>query len=150
MSIINNEDDNNDAITFLLDEENGDKNNEDNIKKIMDEFNKDIEFEQVNTSWLTHSGETDIDYILHKSNYQNDELFYEQEYTVKDLLKICNYYGLDKDIKTSKCKKQDIIATIIYFESLPENFEIVHKRNKMWTYIIELLNDPKMKKYVIF
>jgi hypothetical protein len=55
MSIINNEDDNNDAITFLLDEENGDKNNEDNIKKIMDEFNKDIEFEQVNTSWLTHS-----------------------------------------------------------------------------------------------
>jgi hypothetical protein len=84
------------------------------------------------------------------SNYRNDELFYDQEYTVKDLLKICNYYGLDKDIKTSKCKKQDIIATIIYFESLPENFEIVHKRNKMWTYIIELLNDPKMKKYVIF
>ena len=150
MSIINNNIDNNDAITFLLDEANDDKNNEDDIKKIMDEFNKDIEFEHIKSSWLINSGETEIDYFLHKSNYRNDELFYDQEYTVKDLLKICNYYGLDKDIKTSRCKKQDIIATIIYFESLSENFEIVHKRNRMWAYITELLNDPKMKKYIIF
>ena len=70
--------------------------------------------------------------------------------TVKDLLKICQYYGIDKNIKASKCKKQDIISTIVFFESLPENFKIVNKRHKMWACISELLSDPKMKKYIIF
>jgi hypothetical protein len=71
-------------------------------------------------------------------------------YTVKDLLKICNYYGLDKGVKLSKCKKQDIIDTIIYFENLPENAQICQQRKKMWEYIRELMDDPKMKQYVIF
>jgi len=70
--------------------------------------------------------------------------------TIKDLLKICQYYGIDKDIKASKCKKQDIISTIVFFESLPENVKIVNKRHKMWACISELLSDPKMKKYIIF
>jgi hypothetical protein len=70
-------------------------------------------------------------------------------YTVKELLKICNYYDMEENIKNSKCKKQDIISTIQYFESLPENIEIVQKRKTMWFYITELLNDQKMKKYVI-
>jgi len=70
--------------------------------------------------------------------------------TVKDLLKICQYYGIDKNIKASKCKKQDIISTIVFFESLPENVKIVNKRHKMWAYIVELTNDPKMKKYIIW
>ena len=66
------------------------------------------------------------------------------------MLKICSYYGIDKDVRISKCKKQDIISTIIYFESLTENIEIVKKRNRMWAYITELLNDPKMKKFIIW
>ena len=70
--------------------------------------------------------------------------------TVKDLLKICQYYGIDKNIKASKCKKQDIISTIVFFESLPENDKIVNKRHKMWACISELLSDPKMKKYIIW
>ena len=80
----------------------------------------------------------------------NDENYYNNEYTVKDLLKICNYYGIEKNIKSSKCKKQDIISTIIYFESLTENIEIVEKRNRMWAYMVELFNDQKMKKYIIW
>jgi hypothetical protein len=71
-------------------------------------------------------------------------------YTVKDLLKICNYYGLDKGVKLSKCKKQDIIDTVIYFENLPENAQICQQRKKMWKYIRELMDDPKMKQYVLF
>jgi hypothetical protein len=80
----------------------------------------------------------------------NDENYYNDEYTVKDLLKICNYYGIEKNIKSLKCKKQDIISTIIYYESLPENVEIVEKRNRMWAYMVELYNDQKMKKYIIW
>ena len=78
------------------------------------------------------------------------EIYYNETYNIKDLLKICNYYGIEKHIKLSKCKKQDIISTIIYFESLPENFDIVQKRNIMWAYMTELYNDSKMKKYIIW
>jgi len=49
-----------------------------------------------------------------------------------------------------KYKKPDIISSIVYFESLPENAEIVNNRHKLWSYITELLQDPKMKKYVIW
>lgn len=79
----------------------------------------------------------------------NNAVFYS-DYTVKDLLKICNYYDIEKHVKSSKCKKQDIIGSIIYFESLPENFEMVNRRHAMWSYMEELTNDPKMKKYIIW
>ena len=141
--------DNNDNIIFFLDE------NE--IEKMMNEFNQEIDESQFD-SWkmnddemyFQESNSDELTYFMNKTLYGNDELFYDQEYTVKDLLKICSYYGLDKDIRISKCKKQDIIATLVYFESLPENVEIVKKRNRMWAYITELLNDPKMKKFIIF
>jgi hypothetical protein len=137
----------NDNITFLLDEnDDTDKNNEDEIKNMMYEFTN-----------LSEQGEEDNQYLKswlydNDDNYEyiNDESFYEKEYTIKDLLKICNYYGIDKNVKTSKCKKQDIISTIVYFESLPENFDIVQKRNTLWKYINELLNDPKMKRFIIW
>ena len=72
------------------------------------------------------------------------------DYTKPELLKICNYYGLDKYVKEHKLKKQDIINSIVYFESLPKNNDIVQKRYLMWENIYELLNDPKMKKYIIW
>jgi hypothetical protein len=53
-------------------------------------------------------------------------------------------------MKLLKSKKQQIIHALIYFESLPENIEIVQKRYRMWECITELLNDSKMKKYIIF
>jgi len=89
-------------------------------------------------------------YFFKKDVYNNDELYYDKEYTVRDLLKICKYYGIDKDTKASKCKKNDIINTIIFFEVLPENYEIVKTRHRMWAYITELINDPKIKQYIIW
>jgi hypothetical protein len=150
MDNLNNLNDNlndnlNNNISFLLNEkDDSDKNNEDEIKNMMHEFTHLDEQEEDNQylkSWLYDNGDS--------YEYVNDESFYE-EYTIKDLLKICNYYGIDKNVKTSKCKKQDIISTIVYFESLPENFYVVQKRNTLWGYIDELLNDPKMKKFIIW
>jgi hypothetical protein len=152
----------NNNINFLF-EEKDDKNiNEEDIQKIMDELNNEIEASDFDP-WMLNDAEffdnnienniennIDIKYFVHKSKYGNDELYYEEEYTVKDLLKICEYYGIDKNIRTSKCKKIDIITTLVYFESLPENAVIVEKRNRMWAYITELLQDPKMKKFIIF
>jgi hypothetical protein len=124
-------------ITISVEETfmNNEKATEYDIEKMMEELDVDDDIIQ---------DETNAFYC------GNDENYYNDEYTVKDLLKICNYYGIEKNIKSLKCKKQDIISTIIYYESLPENVEIVEKRNRMWAYMVELYNDPKMKKYIIW
>ena len=127
----------NDNIIFFLEEkiENPHNTTDIEIQKMLSEFEEE-EFEE---------------YMPPNNEFESSELYYyDNEYTIKDLLKICEYYTIDKDIKASKCKKLDIISTIVFFESLPENFEIVQKRNKMWIYMSELINDQKMKKYVIW
>ncbi len=94
---------------------------------------------------------TDLSYCINKELYcGNDELYYDEEYKIKDLMKICKYYGIASSVKASKCKKQDIISTIIYFENTPENYNIVFKRHKMWAYMTELLEDPKMKEFLLW
>lgn len=122
-------------ITFFLEEKVDDTSleNDSEIQKMLkgfeDEFNK--EEDEFNKKEWSKGAFNSVD-------------------TVKDLLKICQYYGIDKNIKASKCKKQDIISTIVFFESLPENDKIVNKRHKMWACISELLSDQKMKKYIIW
>jgi hypothetical protein len=68
---------------------------------------------------------------------------YSENYTVKQLLKICDYYDIPK-----KTKKVDIINDIMVFENNPENKQMVLKRKQMWFYIAELKNDKKMRVYV--
>ena len=127
----------NNPINFFLEEKIDETqfiNNEETIVKMLNEFREDIEDINGDTTNITNI-----------TNITNRGLVF-----TKDLLKICQYYGIDKDIKASKCKKQDILSTIMFFESLPENVDIVNKRYKMWAYILELTNDPKMKKYIIW
>jgi hypothetical protein len=89
-------------------------------------------------------------YFIKKDFYNgNDEGYYNEEHNLKDLMKICKYYGIDGTVRASKCKKQDVVSTIIYFEGSPENYEIVEKRHKMWAYITELFEDPKMRCYLL-
>ena len=116
------------------------------LEKMMQEFQlEDNQFVSLNESL------NDLSYFIKKNFYAgNDEYFYNEEYKIKDLLKICQYYGIAKNVKASKCKKQDIISTIIYFESLHENYEIVERRHKMWAYMTELLEDPKMRSYLLW
>ena len=131
-------------ITFFLEETTSNNSNDFEIQKMLSEF--DEEYIPI----VNDDANSSLVYYTEKNFYGDDELYYNQEYNVKDLLKICQYYGIDKDIKSSKCKKQDIISTIVFFESLPENSEISQQRHKMWAYIKELMNDSKMKKYVIW
>jgi hypothetical protein len=118
------------------------------LEKMMQEFElDDNQFVSLNDTESLN----DLSYFIKKNFYTgDDEFYYNEEYKIKDLLKICQYYGIAKNVKASKCKKQDIISTIIYFESLHENYEIVEKRHKMWAYITELLEDPKMRSYLLF
>jgi DNA integrity scanning protein DisA with diadenylate cyclase activity len=75
---------------------------------------------------------------------------YQENYTVKELLTICDYYGFAKDLKTNKCNKEEIIHFLVNFESTPINNNIVIKRKNMWFYMNELKNDKIMKKYVLW
>jgi hypothetical protein len=75
---------------------------------------------------------------------------YNVNFTVKELLIICDYYGFAKELKNSKCNKEQIIDILVSFESDPINDDIVNKRQTMWFYIGQLKNDKFMKKYVLW
>jgi hypothetical protein len=122
-------------ISFLLEEK------EDNTKDHID---------MNNINNFIELFEDEPDYEVN-SNEMNElqEMVYTM-YTVKELLKICVYYEIDKNIKAAKCKKADIISSIVFFEAQPENMNIVYKRKTYWSYMDELMSDPKMKKYVVW
>jgi len=131
-------------ISFLLeDNEPATITDEDNnllIAEMMREFDKE-----------DLKNDSESEYFIKKDIYfGNEELYYDEEYTVKELMKICQYYDISKNIKASKCKKQDIILTIVYFESLEENYDLVQQRHKMWSHMTDLMADPKMRCYLLW
>ena len=98
-----------------------------------------------------YNGIFSLTYYKTKEKYNEDEHFYyESEYTVKDLMKICEYYKIDKQVKGEKNKKLGIISAIVFFESLAENQHIVIKRHEMWAYMDALRRDENMRKYIIW
>ena len=100
------------------------------------------------TELLNEIGKTDVTY--------DDELIipqivnYHENYTVKELLLICEYYGVAKELKSNKCNKNEIIQFLVIYESNSMNSDIVFKRQNMWFYINELKHDKFMKKYVLW
>ena len=75
---------------------------------------------------------------------------YTDNYTVKEILLICEYYGFAKELKTNKLNKEQIIDYLVSFETDENNNEIVFKRQNMWFYMNELKNDKFMKKFVLW
>ena len=75
---------------------------------------------------------------------------YHENFTVKELLQICDYYGFAKELKSNKCNKEQIIDILVSFESDLNNSEIVFKRQTMWFYMSELKNDKFMKKFILW
>ena len=144
-------------ITFFFEDLVTGEDNSLELEKMMQEFDEDTATNNNNNNNTTNFYNaniceelSDLSYFIKKNFYiGNDELYYNEEYKIKDLLNICKYYGIVKNVKASKCKKQDIISTIIYFENSPENYEMVEKRHKMWAYMTELLEDPKTRSYLL-
>jgi hypothetical protein len=77
-------------------------------------------------------------------------VYYQTNYTVKELMLICEYYGISKEIKLNKFNKEDLITFLVNYEIDPCNEEIVNKRQNMWFYINELKNDKFMKKFILW
>ena len=117
-------------ITFFLDENSESKldDSEFNIEDIL----KEIENSELH--------EIKIPQIVN----------YHENFTVKELIIICDYYGFAKEIKNNKYNKEEIIHFLVEFENNPMNNLIVSKRQNLWFYINELKNDKFMKKYVLW
>jgi hypothetical protein len=151
-------------ISFLLEDIEDTEDNldytedKDEINKLYSFIDDDTnnEIQDVNNISNSNSNsnsniKNNLIYYIEKSVFTcEDETYYNEKYTIKELMKICAYYGIDKDIKAAKCRKMDIIVTIVFFEAQAENVEIVSQRNNMWAYITELATDPKMRKYLLW
>lgn len=73
-------------------------------------------------------------------------LDYKTNYLKKDLIKIAEYY----DIGVKKKTKDILIEDILSFENNPENCVIVERRQTLWFYLNELMEDNYLRKYIIF
>ena len=73
---------------------------------------------------------------------------YEATCGIKDIVKIGEYYGIQKQF--AKLKKLEMIYIVALFENDGKNADIVLKRKQMWFYVEELKQDKFMKKFVVW
>lgn len=117
----------------------------------IEEVNNDVS----NNDWIN-----DVEYNneYNDVNYNNEDntmimshiINYNENFTVKELLLICEYYGFAKELKSNKFNKEQIIHFLVSFENDIENCEIVFQRHHMWYYINELKKDKFMKKFILW
>ena len=93
----------------------------------------------------------DIDFVANEDDSNMSRVIdYQLNYTVKQLLQICDYYGISKDLRLSKCNKEFISNVLVDFETRDQNFSIVERRQLLWAYMDELKQDKFMKKYIFW
>ena len=85
-----------------------------------------------------------------KDLHLSTSLYYMENYTIKELILICDYYGFSKEIKANKLGKELIIQCLVDWELDMRNYKVVKQRTQMWHYINELKKDKFMKKYVLW
>lgn len=133
-------------ITFVLDDENGINNNESDIHDILKQMNNLEDFDDFGD----FGDFGDLEDIELEDLKIPEIINYTENYTVKELLLICEYYGIAKELKAKKCNKEIIIEFLVDFESKTANAETVCKRKNMWFYMNELKSDKFMKKYIFW
>ena len=81
-------------------------------------------------------------------NFSTIYFLMEEEYnqfTKKQLERICDYYNINKRKKL----KAELIQDIIIFEQDTLNSELVDKRIELWYCIEQIKNDNYLKKFLI-
>jgi len=128
------------------------------MQELLDEFNKNNQIANIeNTINYCHPNVNHFYFDMQSKDIKNIKDIKDiqckgilDKCNINDLYKICDYYGLLKNIKLAKYKKNEIIQSILLFENDDNNLEIVNRRYQMWHYINELSKDKYMKKYVIW
>jgi len=128
-----------DNISFFVDSDtNNDNNNEFNVSDITNKISNLL------TTINDNNSDNDND-----DSMMPQILNYQINFTVRQLLQICEYYGIAKEIKTNKFNKDETIQMLVVFENDQQNEDIVCKRRLLWFYADELKNDKYMKRYII-
>lgn len=78
------------------------------------------------------------------NEFITQQFYYDDNFTVKELHHIVNYYEITK----RKKKKSELIDDIISFELNDENNEIVETRKRLWFYLSEIKNDDYLSKFI--
>jgi len=134
MDIISNE---NITIDLIDDNDNNDNIHLlDNEENLLDLFNK-LETE---TNPVLEYNSINISHIIN----------YNDNFTLKDIMTICDYYGISKLIKFHKYNKLQTIEFLVQFETNKQNYAIVTKRKRYWFYINELKKEKFFKKYILW
>lgn len=123
-----------------INQNDNDKDNDNELQHILKEIEKSS-FDINSNLCMNSISETDIMVKM---------LDYDLNYNVKQLLLICEYYGIVKTVKINKFKKDEIISFLLEFEENPENCSFVYKRKQLWFFMNELKNDKFMKKYLLW
>ena len=105
---------------------------------LVDEVNSESEKKEV--SYMENMWDDNL-----ANEFMTQQFYYEDNYTVKELHHIANYY----DISKRKKKKAELIDDIIAFELDNENNEIVERRKRLWFYLNEIKNDNYLSKFII-
>jgi hypothetical protein len=143
----------NENITYCVDENDLDGYNESEHDMENSELAELInEFEQMQSNANNSTNLYNEDDIM--SEMQN----YELNFTIKQLLIICEYYATSKQEKTGEfcgsktrtMKKNELISLIMMFERNIDNIEIVMKRKELWFYLDSVKADKIMKKFVLW
>ena len=116
-------------------------------------FNIDEVYEESNLNFdeIMSNFEDEIFNDCERENVIASQILnYQINFTIKQLVIICDYYGISKEIKLKKVTKIELINNLVYFENNIINEDIVLKRQNLWFYLNELKNDKIMKKYVLW
>ena len=79
-------------------------------------------------------------------NLMSQHIDYFENYNLKQLHHISNYYNIPK----RKLKKDELIELILQFENNNDNLLIVYNRKRFWHYLQELKTDSYVSKFIIF
>ena len=107
-------------------------------KDLVDEVNSESEKKEV--SYMENMWDDNL-----ANEFMTQQFYYEDNYTVKELHHIANYY----DISKRKKKKAELIDDIIAFELDTQNNETVETRKRLWFYLNEIKNDNYLSKFII-
>jgi len=125
--------------------------NMENIKcSIIDHIKKDTtsDLKDIMKCVEEKENESSKNYDIESENFTAIYYLLEEEYnefTKKELERICDYYKISK----RKKRKGDLIQDIIIFEQDEQNAEIANRRNELWYCIEQIKNDNYLKKFLI-
>ena len=113
-----------------------------NISYIITELNNNTDN---NTDDISDEIDNNNTNIIDDNDFYNMDFLVYNSYTVKQLYLILRYY----DICKGSMSKDEIIQTLLLFETDEDNLNIVNKRKYLWSIATQLKNDDFFSKYIV-